>query len=72
MKNILNIIEIIVAILMVTIILLQNKGVGLSATFGGEGNIYRSKRGIEKGLFVITVILAIAFGALAILQLIIK
>jgi len=72
MKNILNIIEIIVAILMVTIILLQNKGVGLSATFGGEGNIYRSKRGIEKGLFVITIILAIAFGTLAILQLIIK
>jgi len=72
MKNFLNIAEIVVAVLMIIVILLQNKGVGLSATFGGEGNIYRSKRGVEKGLYVFTVILALLFGSIAITQLIIK
>jgi len=72
MKNVLNIIELVIAVLMIVVILIQNKGVGLSATFGGEGAIYRSKRGIEKGLHVFTVILAVLFGGLAITQLILK
>ena len=41
-----------VAILLVIAILLQQRGSGLSATFGGEGNVYRTKRGLEKILFI--------------------
>ena len=59
--RILNIFQIIVAILLITVILLQSRGSGLSGIFGGSGNIYRTKRGIEKNLFIATIILAILF-----------
>jgi preprotein translocase subunit SecG len=41
------------------------RGGGLSATFGGEGNIYRTKRGLEKGIFLLTIALAVLFFAAA-------
>lgn len=47
---------------MVTI-LLQQKGSGLGAGFGGEGTIYRTKRGAEKVIFRLTIILAVLFLA---------
>ncbi len=60
--KLLNIIQIIIAILLITVILLQNRGSGLSGIFGGSGgNIYRTKRGIEKKLFIATIIFAILF-----------
>ncbi|MDX9893548.1 MAG: preprotein translocase subunit SecG [Patescibacteria group bacterium] len=58
---IIDIIQIITAILLITVILIQNKGTGLGAAFGGESNVYRSKRGAEKGLFILTIILSIVF-----------
>ena len=42
-------------------VLLQSRGAGLGATFGGDSSVYRSRRGIEKRLFQFTVVLAIAF-----------
>lgn len=61
----LNIAQIILAVLLVTAILLQAKGTGLSGVFGGEGNIFRTKRGFEKILFYSTIVLAILFFAVA-------
>jgi len=58
---------IITALLLMGAILIQSRGVGLSATFGGEGNVYRSKRGAEKILSTATVVLAILFMLLAFL-----
>ena len=71
MDKILNIVQIIISILLITAILLQNKGAGLSDTFGGSGSgeTYHSKRGFEKFLSQATVVLAIAFLALAIYSL---
>ncbi len=57
MKNILLIVQVIVSVLLIVAILLQNRGQGLSASFGGSGEFYRSKRGLEKILFWLTVIL---------------
>jgi preprotein translocase subunit SecG len=51
----------ILAVLLVGSILLQARGTGLGASFGGEGNVYRTKRGVEKRLFQATIILAILF-----------
>lgn len=65
---ILNIIQIILAIILIIAILLQHRGSGLGAAFGGEGNIYRTKRGLEKTLHIITIILAIIFLATALLN----
>ena len=42
-------------------ILLQSRGAGLGATFGGDSSVYRSRRGIEKRLFQFTIVLAILF-----------
>jgi len=66
MEKILTIFQIIISILLVVFILMQDKGSGLSATFGGTGNFYASKRGIEKILSKGTVILAILFFANAV------
>ncbi len=58
---ILDIIQITSAIALIISILLQNRGTGLGAAFGGEGNVYRTKRGLEKNLFKATIVLAIIF-----------
>ena len=46
---------------MMTAILLQSRGTGLSGVFGGASNVYRTKRGIEKTLFIATIVLAVLF-----------
>ena len=70
-NNILTIIQIITSILLVIFILLQAKGTGLGAAFGGEGNIYRTRRGLEKGLYISTIITGIIFAGSALLNVII-
>jgi protein translocase SecG subunit len=67
---ILNIIQIIVSILLALAILIQNRGTGLGSAFGGEGNIYRTKRGAEKFLHIGTIILVVIFMATAFINLI--
>jgi preprotein translocase subunit SecG len=42
-------------------ILLQARGSGLSATFGGDSSVYRSRRGIERRLWQFTILLAVLF-----------
>ncbi len=65
MNQILTIIQLIIGAALVVAILLQNRGASMGAIFGGQGSVYRTKRGGEKILFWVTVILAIAFLALA-------
>jgi len=58
--------HLIVTILMVLLILTQNRGVGLSATCGGSGEFYGQKRGAEKLLHNATVALSILFVGLSV------
>ncbi len=58
---IIKIAEVVLAVLLIASILLQSRGTGIGAAFGGGGNVYRTKRGAEKKLFQITVVLAILF-----------
>ena len=53
--------QLLVSAALVAAILLQSRGTGLSATFGGDSAVYRSRRGIERRLFQFTVLLAILF-----------
>jgi protein translocase SecG subunit len=69
MPRIINIAEIVVSILLIVSILLQNRGAGLSSTFGGDFGGYYSKRGFEKFLTRFSIFLAIIFIALAITNL---
>lgn len=71
-RLILNIIQIVISVLLITAVLLQQRGTGLSATFGGEGNIYRTKRGVEKVLYIGTIVLAIIFFGVALANILVK
>jgi preprotein translocase subunit SecG len=72
LTNILNILQIVISILLVSAILLQQRGTGLGGAFGGGGNVYRSKRGVEQVLFNATIVLAILFVAAAIANFILQ
>jgi protein translocase SecG subunit len=72
MLKILNIIEILVAIILTVCILLQNKGAGLSGTFGGDFGGYYSKRGFEKFLVYFSIFLSASFIVLAIINFILS
>jgi protein translocase SecG subunit len=67
---ILNVIEIVVAALLIGVILLQTQGSGLSASFGGTGESFRSRRSMEKLLVYATAILAVLFALVSLLLLI--
>jgi len=67
----LKITQAIVSILLIIVVLLQNQGSGLSGVFGGAGNVYKTKRGVEKTLFSATVVLSILFFGISILNLVI-
>ncbi|MEK7558938.1 MAG: preprotein translocase subunit SecG [Patescibacteria group bacterium] len=62
-----NILQIIIPVLLVGAILLQVKGAGLSQSFGGGGEFYRSRQSIEKYLIWITVGLAFFFALISLL-----
>ena len=49
------------AVLIVLAILLQQRGASLGAGFGGSGELYTTRRGIDKNLFEVTIILAVIF-----------
>jgi len=72
LPQIIEILQIGVSALLIILILLQARGVGLGSTFGGEGNFYFTKRGAEKTIFILTIILSAAFLGLALYSLIIK
>ncbi len=64
--KIINIIQIVVCIFLIVSILLQNRGSGLSAAFGGDFGGYYTKRGMEKFLFYISIALSVVFLGLSI------
>ncbi len=64
------ILQIITSIVLVALILLQQRGSAIGSIMGGGGGeSYLSRRGIEKKLFQATIIVAIAFLGLSILNL---
>lgn len=65
MQKYLGIAQIAVCVLLMAAILLQARGTGLGATFGGEGNVFRTKRGLEKTLFRMTIVFSVIFFGLA-------
>jgi preprotein translocase subunit SecG len=61
--------QMILAIALIASILLQQRGTGLGGAFGGEVTAYRSRRGIERTLFRMTVVLSVLFVAFSLLNL---
>lgn len=65
MKLTLDIVQIVLAVLLMAAVLLQAKGSGLGAAFGEGQGVATTRRGAEKGLFITTIVLATLFVALA-------
>jgi hypothetical protein len=65
-----NILQIIVSVLLIGAIIIQDRSSGVSGILGGQGATpYETRRGLEKIIFYITIVLAIALGALSIINL---
>ena len=62
----------IIDVLLIISILLQQREGGLSTVFGGDGNVYRSKRGLALGLHYFTIVLAVLFVALSVAVIFVK
>ena len=59
--GLLQIVTIVSAILMVVCILLQARGASLGAGFGSSGELFTTRRGIDKSLYEVTIVLAVVF-----------
>ncbi|MBI2873023.1 MAG: preprotein translocase subunit SecG [Chloroflexi bacterium] len=67
MQSYLNWAEMLVSIFLVVTVLLQVKGTG-AGLFGGGGTTFRTRRGVEKTLFQVTIVLAVLFIIVSILS----
>ena len=72
MRNIVLIVNIVVSIAIVALILLQGKGAGLGSAWGGGGELFQTRRGIEKVTLQLTVALIVVFFALSLVSFLIK
>jgi preprotein translocase subunit SecG len=61
MQNALSIVQIIVSVLLVALILLQAQGTGLGNNWTGGGETYHTRKGVEKVIFIATVVSIITF-----------
>jgi preprotein translocase subunit SecG len=68
MDSFLMIATIIIAITLIGVVLLQGQNSGLGSAFGGDSGIYRTRRGVEKTLFNMTVALASLFLLLSLVS----
>lgn len=68
-KDALDIVQVILAIVLVILILLQVKGAGFTGMFGGDStSVYRTRRGIEKRLFQFTIGISVAFFVISLIN----
>lgn len=65
----LKVTQIILSITIVMVILLQVKGGGLGGIFGQADTVFRTRRGLERTLFQLTIVLVVIFIVLAIVSL---
>ena len=65
MNTVLTTVLVASSILLIIFVLLQQRGSGLGGAFGGGGDVYQTKRGVEKGVFVATIVVGIIFVASA-------
>lgn len=61
MSGIMNIITIISAALMTVLVLLQSRGATLGAGFGASGELFTTRRGLEKSLYETTIVISFIF-----------
>jgi preprotein translocase subunit SecG len=72
MGTYLNVVQIVISAALVLAILVQVRGGGLGGIFGQADSVYRSRRGVEKTLYRLTIVLVVLFVAVSLATLMIK
>lgn len=72
MKTVLLLVNIILSILVVVLILIQGRGGGLGSAWGGGGEMFQTRRGIEKLTLRLTVVLIVIFFLVSVVNLFVK
>ena len=69
----LRIVQIIIAVAVIVFILLQVRGAGLGSIFGGSsaGSVFKTRRGVERLIFNITIVLVVLFAVVSVLSVVI-
>jgi preprotein translocase subunit SecG len=65
----LNIAQIVLSVALILTILLQVRGGGLGGIFGQADTVFRTKRGVERTLFQLTIVLVVLFIVISIISL---
>ena len=69
LKTALAIIQILLAIVLIAVLVMQAKGSSMGGIFGGDASaVYRTRRGFEKRLFQFTIVLAVVFFVVALIS----
>jgi len=71
MREVLLIAQVIVSLFLVGAILLQAQGSGLGTSWGGGGETYHTKRGVERVVFILTIVGVIVFACLSVANLVV-
>ena len=69
MQTYFNVAQIVLSIALILVVLLQVRGGGLGGIFGQTDSVYRTKRGVERTLFQLTIALVILFLIVSIITL---
>ena len=69
-SNYLNLAQLLISIVLIVVVLLQSRGGDIGAAFGGGGGgaSFRTRRGLEKTLFQLTIVLAVIFVGMSALS----
>jgi len=69
METYLNIALIIISVLLIVSVIMQSKGAGLGVLSGADsGSVFTARRGVERTLFRVTIVLSIMFFALVLVM----
>ena len=69
MQTALNVAQIVLSVALILVILLQVRGGGLGGIFGQADTVFRTRRGVEKTLFQLTIVLVVLFIIVSIVTL---
>lgn len=65
-------IQVIIALILIALILIQERSSGMSGLFGGgggDGGAYQKRRGVEKSVFIATIVMAVLFAGVSVANL---
>ena len=69
MQTYLNVAQIVLSVALILAIMLQVRGGGLGGIFGQADTVFRTKRGVERTLFQLTIVLVVIFVIISIVSL---